>query len=93
VVLFINRQNNYLANVNPGFEKGNIIYANTNDNILNSIQPFKNELKKIPGIDDITFAQHRIGAIDQNLIFLWITISLMLRGKPFTFRIDNFKRC
>ncbi len=67
-ILFINRQNNFLNKINPGFEKENIIYANTNDDILNNIQYFKNELKKIPGINDITFSEEALGKIDQNWV-------------------------
>ena len=65
-ILFINRQNNYIQNQNTGFNKENIIYANTNNEIANHIEAFKNELKKIAGINDFTFSESVLIANDQN---------------------------
>ena len=65
-ILVINRQNDFMTSVNLGFEKDNIIYFSTNDDIQGNIQAFRNELDKIPGIIDYTFSEEPIGKIDQG---------------------------
>jgi putative ABC transport system permease protein len=65
-MLTIERQNRFMTNTNPGFNKNNIIFFSTNDDLQKNIQPFKNEMKKIPGITDLTFSEEPIGKIDQN---------------------------
>ena len=65
-ILFINKQNNYLQNQSTGFNKENIVYANTNNEIENHIEAFKNELKKIAGVTDFTFTESLLIANDQN---------------------------
>lgn len=65
-ILFIYRQNNYLQNQNTGFNKENIVYANTNNEIENHIDAFSNELRKISGLSDFTFSESLLIANDQN---------------------------
>ncbi len=65
-ILFIYRQNSYLQNQNTGFNKENIVYANTNNEIRNHIDAFSNELKKISGVSDFTFSESLLIANDQN---------------------------
>jgi putative ABC transport system permease protein len=65
-ILFIYRQNDYLQNQSTGFNKENIVYANTNNEIANHIDAFKNELKKIPEVADFTFSESVLIANDQN---------------------------
>ena len=65
-ILVINRQNNYMQNRDAGFVKENIVYANTNEAIYNQINAFKNEIKQIAGISDITFSESVLIANDQN---------------------------
>jgi len=65
-ILLMNKQNRYLNSTDPGFQKENIIYAGTSPNIQDNIQAFKNELKKIPAITDITFSTEPIGNIKEN---------------------------
>ena len=65
-ILFIYRQNNYLQNQNTGFDKENIVYAVTNNEIASHIDAFKNELKKISGVSDFTFSESLLIANDQN---------------------------
>lgn len=65
-ILFINRQNKYLNNLNPGFEKDHIIYASINERIQENIQSFKNEIGQISGISGITFSSEPLGNIQKN---------------------------
>lgn len=65
-ILIITRQNQYVSSVNPGFQKENIIYARTNAEIRRNIQAFRNELVKIPEIEDITFSAEPLGMMEQN---------------------------
>ena len=65
-ILFIYRQNDYLQNQNTGFNKDNIVYANTNNEVRNHINAFSNELKKISGVSDFTFSENLLIANDQN---------------------------
>ena len=60
-LFFINRQNQFLSSNDPGFEKENIIYTTTNDQIQARIKVFKHEISKIPGISDITFSSSLLG--------------------------------
>jgi len=55
-----------MNSVNPGFQKENIVYAFTNKDLEHNVQSFKNELKNIPGVADITFSEEPINKIDQN---------------------------
>ena len=65
-ILFIYKQNNYLQSRSTGFNKENIVYANTNKEIASHIDAFKNELKKISGVTDFTFTESLLIANDQN---------------------------
>jgi len=65
-ILFINKQNNFLSEMNPGFKKENIIYTTTNKQIKANIDAFKNELNRIPGISDLTFSSALIGYNQAN---------------------------
>ncbi|WP_158867180.1 ABC transporter permease [Maribellus comscasis] len=65
-ILVINRQNNYMQNRDAGFAKENIVYANTNKAIYSQINAFKNEIKQIAGVNDITFSESVLIANDQN---------------------------
>jgi len=65
-IITINRQNDYLQSRDAGFEKENIVFANTNKAIYAQVNAFKNELMQIPGIGDITFSEAVIIANDQD---------------------------
>ena len=65
-ILLISKQNNFLNNLNPGFKKENIIYTFTNDQIKKKINAFNNEIKKIPGVDDLTFCSAPLGYNGEN---------------------------
>ena len=65
-IIVINRQNRYMNSANPGFQKENIVFANTNADIEKNIQALRNELAKIPEITDITFSGEVIGLMEQN---------------------------
>ncbi|MBL4560390.1 MAG: ABC transporter permease [Labilibaculum sp.] len=65
-VLFINKQNTYLSNLDPGFKKENIIYTNTNDQLIENIDAFKHELRKIPGVEELTFSSALLGYNQAN---------------------------
>ncbi|WP_372644778.1 ABC transporter permease [Ancylomarina sp.] len=65
-IIFINKQNNLLNNLNPGFKKENIVFTTTNAQLQQNILAFKNEIKKIPGIEDITFSSGLLGYNQQN---------------------------
>ena len=66
LIFLVNRQNKFLNLANPGFQKENVLFAITNEDIEDNIQSFKNELKKIPGISDLTFSEEPINRIAQN---------------------------
>ena len=65
-IMLINRQNEHLRSLNTGFEKENIIYANLNADILESIGAFKNEMERISGIEDFTFSESLIIGAEQQ---------------------------
>ncbi len=65
-ILVINRQNKYMQNKDTGFAKENIVYASTNKAIYTQINAFKNEIKQIAGVNDITFSESVLIANDQN---------------------------
>nr|WP_321353975.1 ABC transporter permease [uncultured Draconibacterium sp.] len=65
-IFIINRQNSFIQNCYTGFTKDNIVYVNTNDDISSHINAFKNELKQMPGIQDITFSENVLIEVDQE---------------------------
>lgn len=65
-IFLIHRQNNYMNIANLGFQKENILYAMTNEDIEKNIQSFKNELRQVPGVEDITFSKEPINRTEQN---------------------------
>jgi len=65
-VFFIKKQNNLLTDKDPGFERENIIYTTTNDDLNNLGDVFQNELMKIAGVKDITFSSSVIGYNESN---------------------------
>jgi len=65
-LLFINRQNRFLSTKHTGFNRQNIIYTTTNDQIQTHIEVFKDELKKIPEISNVTYSSGLLGFNDQN---------------------------
>ena len=75
-IIVINRQNHYMNSVNPGFQKENIVFANTNADIEKNIQTLKNELFKIPAITDITYSGEPIGLMEEN----W-TVNFINKGE------------
>ncbi|MGE0077354.1 MAG: ABC transporter permease [Bacteroidales bacterium] len=75
-IIVINRQNRYLNSVNPGFQKENIVFANTNADIKKNIQALQNELSKIPQIVDIAFSGEPIGQMEEN----W-SVNFMNKGE------------
>ncbi|MRT93854.1 ABC transporter permease [Ancylomarina sp. 16SWW S1-10-2] len=84
-ILFINKQNNLLNNLDPGFKKENIVYTTTNAELQKKISAFKNELKKIPGIKDITFSSGLLGYNQQN----W-GLNLVNKGTEKEVGVANF---
>ena len=65
-IIFINKQNNFLTDKDPGFRRENIIYTTTNDDIFRVGLAFQNEMKTIPGVDDMTFSSSVIGYNKEN---------------------------
>ncbi|WP_321319095.1 ABC transporter permease [Labilibaculum sp.] len=65
-ILFIKKQNNFLISKDPGFKRENIIYTTTNEEISNLGDAFQNEMKKIAGVEDITFSSSVIGYNESN---------------------------
>ena len=65
-VFAINRQNDFIQNCDAGFSKDNIVYAKTNDDISKHAEAFKNELSQIAGIQDITFSENVLIAVEQE---------------------------
>ncbi|MFV0376743.1 MAG: ABC transporter permease [Mangrovibacterium sp.] len=55
-ILLVNKQSSYLQNQELGFEKGNIIYAFTNDDLYKKSEAFKNEVRGIPDVTEITYS-------------------------------------
>ncbi|MFA8436731.1 MAG: ABC transporter permease [Marinifilaceae bacterium] len=84
-ILFINRQNNFLQQANPGFKKENIVYTPTNAQIKKNIQVFRNEVAQIPGVIDITFSSALLGYNQGN----WGT-TLVNKGENQEIRFANF---
>ncbi|MFV0266678.1 MAG: ABC transporter permease, partial [Draconibacterium sp.] len=65
-ILLVNKQNKYLQNQELGFEKGNIVYAFTNDALYKKAEAFMNEIGKIPNIAGITYSANVLIENDQN---------------------------
>ncbi|GET34152.1 ABC transporter permease [Prolixibacter bellariivorans] len=65
-IMLINRQNQYLDNSNPGFQRNHIIFANSNSNLGANMNAFRDELKQIPGITDIALSDEPIGYMSEN---------------------------
>jgi putative ABC transport system permease protein len=65
-ILFINKQNYLLNNIDPGFKKEKIIFTTTNAELKRNIHAFKDEVSKISGIQDIAFSSGLLGYNDQN---------------------------
>tara|TARA_R110001583_G_scaffold74459_3_gene206319 strand:- start:7484 stop:9847 length:2364 start_codon:yes stop_codon:yes gene_type:complete len=61
-ILLINKQNNYMSELDPGFNKEQILYAATNPQIQKSSKVFNSEIKRIPEIADITYSSSVIGS-------------------------------
>ncbi len=70
------KQNDMMLNQNTGFSKEQIMTVATNENIEKNAQTFKNELRRISGVSDMTFASDVIGSIGRN----W-TVSYTYKGK------------
>jgi putative ABC transport system permease protein len=82
--LIIQKQSLFIKNIDNGFEHENIIYTNTNPELVSKINAFKDELKKIPEITDWTFLEEPIGYIDQD----W---GMRLNNKGEVYQVDFVK--
>ncbi|TKG95806.1 ABC transporter permease [Puteibacter caeruleilacunae] len=65
-VFFIQKQNHFLLDKDPGFQRESILYSTTNDDIQKNILAFKDELAQIPEVEDITFSSALLGYNQAN---------------------------
>jgi len=65
-ILIVNKQNNFLQNKNLGFDKSQIVYAYTNDALLDKAKVFKNEIGRISGVSDLTYSENVLVDNSQN---------------------------
>ncbi|MDE5423179.1 ABC transporter permease [Ancylomarina sp. DW003] len=65
-ILLINKQNNYMSELDPGFKKEQILYATTNPQIKKRVDVFNAEIKRIPEIADITYSSSLLGYNQSN---------------------------
>ncbi|GAB7088711.1 ABC transporter permease [Marinifilum fragile] len=65
-ILLINKQNNYMSELDPGFDKEQILYAATNPQIEKSSNAFNSEIKRIPEISDYTYTSGPLGYNQSN---------------------------
>ncbi|PXY00870.1 hypothetical protein DF185_13305 [Marinifilum breve] len=65
-ILLINKQIDYMSELDPGFEKEQILYATTNPQIQKSCKAFNAEIKRIPEINDIVYASSQLGENGSN---------------------------
>lgn len=65
-LFIIKKQNDMMLAQNPGYEREQVIYAATNSDMLKQSQALVNDLKTIPGISDITFADADFIDVKQN---------------------------
>ncbi|WP_320020031.1 FtsX-like permease family protein [Labilibaculum manganireducens] len=84
-ILFITKQNNLLNNLDPGFKKENIVFTTTNAELRQNIHAFKNEIKNIPGIKEISFSSGLLGYNQQN----W-GLDLLNKGDTQEVGVANF---
>ncbi len=65
-VMLINKQNNYMSELDPGFKKEKILYATTNPQIKKRVDAFNAEIKRIPDIADIAYSSSLLGYNQSN---------------------------
>jgi len=65
-IILINKQNNYMSELDPGFKREQILYVTTNPQIKNGIDAFNSEIKRIPEIVDITYSSSLPGYNHSN---------------------------
>ncbi len=65
-IFIVNKQNSYINNKDLGFKMNSIVYANTNDDLEENAEAFNNEIRKITGISDFTYAQNVLVDNSQN---------------------------
>lgn len=58
---FIMLQRNYLTHYFWGYSKENVVYVPTNKTIENSLETFREELMRVPGIQDVTASRYLPG--------------------------------
>lgn len=61
IASFIMIQRNYLTHYSWGYSKENVIYAPTNKTIEKSLETFREELMRVPGILDVTASRYLPG--------------------------------
>lgn len=65
-ILLINKQNQFLTELDPGFNREQILYAATNPQIEKSSSAFNSEIKRIPEISDYTYTSAPLGYNQSN---------------------------
>ena len=62
----IKKQNDMMLAKNPGYEREHIIYAASNSDLARQSQTLLNDLKSVPGVSEITFADADLLNVLQN---------------------------
>lgn len=65
-LFIIKKQNDMMLAQNPGFQREQVLYAAANSDVLTQSQALVNDLKTIPGISDITFADADLVNVTQH---------------------------
>jgi putative ABC transport system permease protein len=65
-ILLIHRQYRYISEYRTGFNKENVIYLVTNNDLCSGIEAFIGEVDKIPGVQGTAFSEALFGYNDQN---------------------------
>jgi putative ABC transport system permease protein len=65
-ILLIHRQYKYMSEYSSGFNRENVVYLVTNDNLCSLIEAFTNEVEKIPGVQGTAFSEALFGYNKQN---------------------------
>ena len=60
-IILINKQINFMSELDPGFNKEQIVYAATNPQIQKSSKAFNSEIRRIPTITDFTYSSAPLG--------------------------------
>jgi len=60
-IMLINKQMNHMSELDPGFNREQILYATTNPQIEKGCKIFNSEIMRIPEIADLTYSSAAIG--------------------------------